>query len=1253
MKNILLLLLNLLSLVALQIQAQPTSVFAPCRAGTATLEVKNGQNSINLGSNGALIHYGKFGNAGFNYLGASDPNKGLVISSGLWMGGVTEDGEIRFAGTTYRSNTDNFDWYNGPLDDNGETTEENCIIFDRIFIVYRSEIFEAYKRMFDLNGELTNFDCHELPQSILFWPAKGNPYWPLYFGHTLQDKELASFFDFNKDGIYDPCDGDLPCLVTNDKKPTSLQNLINTFPEFLTFNVINDNGGSQRLSNGKSLKMEVQIYSFGYPNGDSDDNTTFFQFKSKYKGEVPLKEVYLSMWVDPNLGCYNDDYIGTYSANDLMYIYDKSSLDNHNCPIPAQSFNIPAPIVSFSYLKGFDVQNDSMGIGQLHDAGLTSSIYFYNCAIGAPVWATCDPEYNDLYFYRLMKGKWKDGLPITKSGTGYNPASSDSTNYVFDGNPSNSNDWTMCSFAPQYYDFRFLMSTGGDKMIKGSTNEALIAINLTHHAQLPCPHIKNVIKANEDDKKLLENYWQILNAPFAPDLSIEQNKGALSFQISNNPNFNNKDHAYREKIPNKVDLEENYYQLEGYQIYQVNSPIYDVNNLGDNNSVLVFQCDIQNNTTNLYNWEYSVDSLNQKIWKKIEYASGNNKGIEDKFTIDYDFLEGGPLKHNKEYYYVALAYAYNNYADFDPLTEEGQRMQYLKSKDNVKIYSIIPKIHNTDQTVKITRIHGEGTYNNLKVHPAHADSMYIPSYSHRVEYLPEYGPFDIIVVDSSKLQQGNKYSLRIKGPYSQTIDHCEFNADSTMYEIIDHTNGVTYASDQAIKYYNDQYFEDLGILVSFHQPKIIGKNTNTNGGFFKETFIYKNDLGPKWFSGLKDIPDSNTSNPISALDPAMDLKVNNNTKLSANGCFFPLYNAKYNKQGEVKFTLSTIDPDLHSYFSGEDLDIQKLRNLNNVDIVFTSDKSKWSRCIVVETASSIYTNVQEPLNDNSMLTVRSTESVDKNGQIDNTHTNGFGWFPGYVVDVEKGERLNVFFGENTCLRNKNSENELDPQIVTDMIFNPNSVLLQTEGSNKIEDYFVGGQHYLYITRQAYDGCEQLHPLLENPELNAGSWQAISSITWSGIPLLKEGCSWLPIEKGLIPNDLTISLRVAKPFFFAWKNDNPSEMRSCSIETEYPLYQFEINSNLVSTTQENRKDDILPWSFFSTFSRFEISNVSQNCSVELFNLQGQSIYRTQIESGQEFHWSTTNEQLPDGMLFIVIRSSKSGMEKAYKMAYINY
>jgi hypothetical protein len=62
-----------------------------------------------------------------------------------------------------------------------------------------------------------------------------------------------------------------------------------------------------------------------------------------------------------------------------------------------------------------------------------------------------------------------------------------------------------------------------------------------------------------------------------------------------------------------------------------------------------------------------------------------------------------------------------------------------------------------------------------------------------------------------------------------------------------------------------------------------------------------------------------------------------------------------------------------------------------------------------------------------------------------------GWFPGYAIDVETGERLNVIFGEDSWLSQENGR---------DMIWNPTSTLIdQTSG-----DWISGGKHYLYILR---------------------------------------------------------------------------------------------------------------------------------------------------------------------------------------------
>ena len=116
---------------------------------------------------------------------------------------------------------------------------------------------------------------------------------------------------------------------------------------------------------------------------------------------------------------------------------------------------------------------------------------------------------------------------------------------------------------------------------------------------------------------------------------------------------------------------------------------------------------------------------------------------------------------------------------------------------------------------------------------------------------------------------------------------------------------------------------------------------------------------------------------------------------------------------------------------------QTLTNLYSVDIVFTPDKSQWTRALVLEAGSGTAENdykVTQYFNGQTYQNLRhepkTCPSVDKNGNPDNSGTTGFGWFPGYAINVETGERLNIMFAEN-------SEDEFNHG--NDMIFNPTNV----------------------------------------------------------------------------------------------------------------------------------------------------------------------------------------------------------------------
>lgn len=116
---------------------------------------------------------------------------------------------------------------------------------------------------------------------------------------------------------------------------------------------------------------------------------------------------------------------------------------------------------------------------------------------------------------------------------------------------------------------------------------------------------------------------------------------------------------------------------------------------------------------------------------------------------------------------------------------------------------------------------------------------------------------------------------------------------------------------------------------------------------------------------------------------------------------------------------------------------QTLTNLYSVDIILTPDQTKWTRALVLEAGSNTVEDnfmVSQQFNGQTYYNVRhepkTCPSVDKNGNPDNSGTTGFGWFPGYAINVETGERLNIMFSENSADEYNHGN---------DMIFNPTNV----------------------------------------------------------------------------------------------------------------------------------------------------------------------------------------------------------------------
>ena len=87
---------------------------------------------------------------------------------------------------------------------------------------------------------------------------------------------------------------------------------------------------------------------------------------------------------------------------------------------------------------------------------------------------------------------------------------------------------------------------------------------------------------------------------------------------------------------------------------------------------LVAQCDIKNDISRIVNFEF-VEALGFAV--PVEKVDGENKGLRHSFQIKEDAFAQGvrTLVNHKTYYFVAVAYAFNEFKKYiptDPLNLE-------------------------------------------------------------------------------------------------------------------------------------------------------------------------------------------------------------------------------------------------------------------------------------------------------------------------------------------------------------------------------------------------------------------------------------------------------------------------------------------------------------------------------------------------------------------------------------------------------
>lgn len=341
-------------------------------------------------------------------------NLKTIFSSSLWVSCVNPSDQISASKFTFGGASGELTYIPGPFGFSNFN-------FDQVWVVKGSDIIALINDFSD--GSVDNTP----DESIMNWPGKGNPLFP-----ELPDQDLAPFYDQNNDGIYNPMEGDYP-IVGND--------IGNMIPIEMMYAVYNDGFATSSVPAG------VEFHTIMYAVACDDVpilNKSIFTRHRIIKKEYDATDFRVGLWTDFDLGCVNDDAIGSIPELNAVVSYNIDPIDglaDGTCEFNLSSFGDNPGVQSIVMLN----QAPSSINGYV---GLSASV---SPGMYIPVVPT--------ETHNVLSGNWRDGTGMTFGGNGYNIASTDFTDFIFNGDINNPNEWSIISEDLPSFDFYPVMNT--------------------------------------------------------------------------------------------------------------------------------------------------------------------------------------------------------------------------------------------------------------------------------------------------------------------------------------------------------------------------------------------------------------------------------------------------------------------------------------------------------------------------------------------------------------------------------------------------------------------------------------------------------------------------------------------------------------------------------------------------------------------------------------------------------------------------
>ncbi len=1245
--------------------------------------------------------------------GTSSPTS--MFAGGLWIGGVDAGGMIKMAAMTYRQ-TGN-DYWPGPLNASGTTDAMTCLAWDKIFKINKQDV-KTYIDWYKAGAVGVNPTDPLAMDVIMNWPATGPA-----------GQSIAPYYDANSNGIYDPAGGDYPDFwLGNGSRPAGQTSCdAKLRGDQCLFWVINDNGNSHSETGGPSMGLEVQCQAFAFQTNDPVNDMTFYNYTLINKSSFRLDSMYFGVYVDADLGSASDDYVGCDVGLGLGYCYNGDMVDD-NPPAGQIPYGANPPAIGLDFFEG--PYADPNGIDDAYSSKPASYQHYGDGVVDNErlgmskfiFWdddgsVTSNPQ-TDQDFYFRVKARWLDNTSMTYGGNGH--LTGVACDYLFPGesdplgfgtNMVPQLPWDEAIIGNVPGDRRFVQSAGPFTLQPGGINAVTTGLVWARaHYGGNLASVTLMKGADSYAQDLFNDCFNnLLSGPDAPALSIQELQNELILSWTNPSNYNNFNENYSEDYDLSTGADA-LYKFQGYVVYQLkdetvsSADLYNVDK-----ARIVFQCDIADGTKQIVNYEN--DLLLQAMVPQ-EMVNGADLGISHSVSITEDkFAAGNPkLVNHKTYYYAIIAYGYSPTLENPDFSIPKDYLPFISSTkfaDGKFSHSAIPHIPSPESGgtnhqsgygtgVKLKRIEGHGNGGNILDLSSEsvAEILGTSSRSLNPVYQPNRGPVNIKVIDPLLVPADNEFEFKLYGLTS-----------AATWKLKNLTTGVTVISDKTIALSNEQIINGqtsgslsysiptwgISVNVAYASDPLLA--TAVNGGFLEATVSFSDDT-KHWLTGLPDEEGETYANWIrsgvsTGGDPVFHDYLGTNTDPYQ---YFENILGKTWAPYRVCATGlsgSFTDPSATSIYAKaapafpNQISQNKLSNLASVDVVITNDKSLWTRCPVLEECDDHNLSVGGA----RKLMMRNQASVDKQGNDASdggynategnlVGTTGMGWFPGYAINMETGERLNMAFGEDSWLESENGK---------DMRWNPTSLKYTSSG----EPVF-GGKHYVYIFGHngdalysatdtylpnapkdvpRYDQGKVVHDMLEvaNTTFILSStgtsdsykrevfWDAM----WVNIPLAIPG-------HALFESDVKIRLRVTKAYQRGYTTNalTTADTALSPQNVNWPMYTFntsDIETHLNdAVTAENALEliNIVPNPYYA-YSAYEkralehlakITNLPEKCEVYIYSLNGTLIRKFNKDDPKtSLDWDLKNQHersVASGMYIIHIKVPGVG-EKTLK------